>query len=63
MFGKNKKKRLKTYKYAKNKRMEWNKNEFLKEFAYLLQVAGNDVVSSDVKLRYNALSKAIMAEL
>ena len=43
--------------------MEWNKNEFLKEFAYLLQVAGSDVASSDVKLRYNALSKAIMAEL
>ncbi len=40
--------------------MEWDKNEFLKEFDYLLRVEAD---RTDVKGRYNALSKAVMARL
>ncbi|MBQ7924581.1 MAG: glycogen/starch/alpha-glucan family phosphorylase [Clostridia bacterium] len=43
--------------------MKWNKEEFLKEFSYLLEVEGTDETHSDIKQRYCALSKAVLADL
>ncbi len=43
--------------------MKWNKNEFLQEFHYLLEVEGTDEARADVRQRYHALSKAMLADL
>ncbi len=43
--------------------MEWNKNEFLDKVEYLLGVSGTEISRADGKELYNAISKAITAEL
>lgn len=43
--------------------MNWNKDTFIKEFIYLLEIEGASENASDIKQRYQALSKAIMADV
>ncbi|MBQ3221545.1 MAG: glycogen/starch/alpha-glucan family phosphorylase [Clostridia bacterium] len=43
--------------------MVWNENKFLKELDYLLHLAGADGAQADGKLLYNAVSKAVVADL
>ena len=43
--------------------MEWNENKFLKELDYLLHLAGADGAQADGKLLYNAVSKAVVADI